>query len=457
MKKIIVFIILFVSVKSFAQVEAMQDITAQRAITAAGKPNGAKTEMKIGKEGGSLRSSDGKLQLVIPRGAIAKKTGFSILPITNMAPNGNGKAYRLEPSGIKFEEPVQLIFHYSDEELADSTQLLLGIAMQDNSGQWYGLRKFVADTFAKTISGNISHFSDWSTFESIKLYPSYKRLKVKKTLDLTIDLVSGEEEELSMLNSDELSPLTKMKIPWTVTFKANEIINGNAAVGRIAVHSKVFTTYKAPDLVPAKNPVAVTAELKGISYKYRGTVFRDLTLVSNILVYDNAYEVTMVSSISSTAGSVLGMVTYKDTGSFVVSVNGKEVKLIEKVNKNASDEFSYKGNCDIKLLNPGSNHGLIHITGVNQIGFLPGSATHSDLPTIGITFKQMPVRLSSLLITCPETRPYTSSDNGMMSMIPALPGVIFFKIQEGEHIIHQVGKEGDELYQKFTVKQIKED
>ena len=41
--------------------------------------------------------------------------------------------------------------------------------MQDDKGQWYGLNKFTLDTVAKTISGNINHFSVWATYDKLKL------------------------------------------------------------------------------------------------------------------------------------------------------------------------------------------------------------------------------------------------------------------------------------------------
>jgi hypothetical protein len=142
MKKILVVIHLLTSLFAFAQNEVAEDTIARPAITEAGKPDGTRNEMKIGKDGGTITSSDGQMVLVIPEGAVSKKTTFSIQPITNMVPNGNGQAYRLEPSGIQFQKPVKLIFHYTPEESADSAQLLMGIAMQDNTGQWFSLKKF---------------------------------------------------------------------------------------------------------------------------------------------------------------------------------------------------------------------------------------------------------------------------------------------------------------------------
>ena len=319
-------------------------LLATPVITAVGKPNGKKTEIKINKDGGSLKSSDGMAELIFPAGAVSKKTNISIQPITNLMTNGNGMAYRFEPSGIQFQKPVQVIFHYDEEETKDSMQLLLGIAMQDDKRQWHSLNNAVADTVAKTISGSINHFSDWGKFDKIKIDPSYGRLKVKKSMNLTINIVSaeGDGEELT-----ELSPIKKKKIPWNAIWMANEIVNGNATEGKIAVTSRSSVKYTAPATLPPKNPVAVTADLTGMVYrtKIKGvpTTFEKLRLVSNILVYDDAYEVTMITEIQDPTGTCLGGTTYRDTGSFVVSLNGREARVIEKVNKNISASLNYSG------------------------------------------------------------------------------------------------------------------
>ena len=78
MKIIFALIFLFFSARMAAQNNKMQDTAATSAITAIGKPDGEKAEMKIGKDGGNITSSDGKVELIIPEGAISKKTIFSI-------------------------------------------------------------------------------------------------------------------------------------------------------------------------------------------------------------------------------------------------------------------------------------------------------------------------------------------------------------------------------------------
>ncbi len=75
MKEIITVVYLFFSFAVSAQNNAAADTTAGPVITKAGKPDGEKTEIKVTKnEGGSIKSSDGKIELIIPAGAVSKNT-----------------------------------------------------------------------------------------------------------------------------------------------------------------------------------------------------------------------------------------------------------------------------------------------------------------------------------------------------------------------------------------------
>ena len=457
MKKLIGFIFLFASVNVFAQ-NAAEDTAAIPAITAIGKPDGKLSELKIGKEGGSLNSSDGKVTLIIPGGAISKKTTFSIQPITNTMPNGNGMAYRLEPSGIQFQKPVQLIFNYDEEESADTMQLLMGIAMQDDKGQWFGLKKFALDTIAKTLIGNINHFSTWAIFDKLKLVglPDIQRLRVKKWAGLA--LIGVGESPKS--DEDEFAELVTWKPPAKLIWRANNIIKGNDEEGKLAKGSinesnGRFNDYKAPDNIPKQNPVAISVELIGASIKYNTGIFKSLKLVKNILIYDHAYEVRMISSIDGFAGS-LGKVTYQDTGSFVISLKKNEGKIIEKVNKNASALLNYSGgDCNAKLLKQGT--GNIHISGTPVIKVTPPSSPEKGA-WIEINFKRYPVLLPLLQFTCPKLTITNAQGNAMISgLMPAFPIQIKFEAIEGEQTIMQFGKPGDPAYAKFTVKKLKEE
>jgi hypothetical protein len=465
MKKITALVLLFVSADLLAQNNAAKDTATTPVITAVGKPNGKVTAIKITKEGGSLKSSDGLAELVFPSGAVSKKTDISIQPITNAMNNGNGNAYRFEPSGIQFKKPVQLIFHYDEEQIKDSLQLLLGIAMQDDKGQWYGLNNTELDTVAKTISGSINHFSDWGNFTAIKLYPASARLKVSKSHDLVIDLITneGDGDEVAPLgNSDAafLSALRSRNIPWRAAWRATS--------GSITRESKTRATYTAPATVPAQDPVAVTAELTGLSYTTRvrgaSVTFNSLKLVSNILVFDDAYEVTMISETQGEAGSCLGAASYRDTGSFVVSLNGAQARIIERVNRNTSAFLNYEGGrCwNYKILKNGT--GDIHIAGTPVINVTPPTAPGRSA-TIEIKFSHVPTVFPLFQVTCKcddaPGGPITSTNQKgvamMESLLPAQPIYVKFEAKEGEQVLWVFGQPGGPLYAKFTVKQLKED
>ena len=449
MKKIIVIIFLFAAVNVSAQDIPVEDTTSKPAITEIGKPDGEKSEMEIGKDGGSFTSSDGKVNLIIPEGAVSKKTTFSIQPVTNLMPNGNGKAYRLEPSGIQFQKPVQLVFHYDPEESEDSMQLLMGIAMQDDKGQWYGLNEFTLDTVAKTISGNINHFSIWAEYDKLKLIVFSNnnsnidgltpRLKVKNWAGLAIIGVGVTPKPATENSNDKLSELSTWMPPNKLIWRVNKIIKGDDVVGKL-VKGEIdeskgrFNDYKAPDNIPKQNPVAISVELVGASDKFKGVTYKNLKLVRNILIYeDNTYEVKMTSYIDMPAGGS-GTATYQDSGSFVVSLYGKEAEIIEKSNKNTSDKFHIElSGCTCKTLISGS--GYIHMIGAQSITVTP--ATPTQPARVKIQFIRTPLILPILEFTCTADKGRTftrttAQANAMFAMMPAFPWSIEFTAKEGE-------------------------
>ena len=80
MKKIIIGILLFLSIHASAQTDAAVDTIARNTVIVFGKDDGVKTEIKIGKAGGSISSADGVVTLIFPEDALPKKTNISIQP-----------------------------------------------------------------------------------------------------------------------------------------------------------------------------------------------------------------------------------------------------------------------------------------------------------------------------------------------------------------------------------------
>src|SRR5690242_13074401 len=96
--------------------------------TAVGTPVGSPSTATIDGSGGSLTSPDGRLEVIIPAGALSAETSISIQPVTNEAPLGAGLSYSLTPHGQQFTKPATIRFHYTEEDVLGSDDLSLAVA-----------------------------------------------------------------------------------------------------------------------------------------------------------------------------------------------------------------------------------------------------------------------------------------------------------------------------------------
>ena len=457
MKKSVFFILLLTSITASAQSNAAEDTAAKPAITAIGTPNGEKTEKKIGKDGGSITSADGKMRLIIPEGAVLKKTTFSIQPTTNLMPNGFGQSYQMEPAGIDFEKPLQVIFYYTDDDTKDHSPELLSIATQNDKGQWLAPTKVTTDTVTKTITAEAWHFSTFVSYYLAEINPLSARVKVNGNLRLQITGITHYTGgEVYDENHHEI-PL-KVRVESAEIWKVNGIVKGNSTTGLISASHDYTAIFQAPAQVPAQNPVAVTVQENFYGdTKYAGR-WRVPVLVSNITIYDGDYEVKMISTMDGGAGSQLGAVKYKDSGSFIISLNEKNAKVTTIENTNAF--FTYKGKCTVVQLQPGA--GNINIIGVQDIKIIP-AASPGENPWIEILFVRSPTIFPLLQFTCPQPHgrgTYTANSalaNGIGMSIPAFPQSVRFEAKAGEQTILKLGDEGGEIYARFTVRQLKDE
>ncbi|HEY8733802.1 MAG TPA: hypothetical protein VIL90_04500 [Puia sp.] len=283
--------------------------------TPIGTPLGTIATKTIGANGGSVASTDGKAELVFPAGVLTTNTDISIQAITNNAPNGVGNAYRLLPEGIQFTQPVTLKFHYTAEDLAVTLGDLMGIAFQDSTGIWYRVNSFTNDTANKIISASIQHFSGWTQFDVMRILPVTTSVKVKNTVDLTIEFVDPGSDE-------GLAPLIQKTKP--VKWSVNGNPGGNATVGTIS-GSTYNVTYTAPAKVPSVNPVEVQAELP-FALKFHGVTFNKLLLISHINVTDNEKYLLEIRITESTPPFV-----YTDSSSIIFDINSDQTVLISDI------------------------------------------------------------------------------------------------------------------------------
>jgi hypothetical protein len=182
---------------------------------AKGVPAGAPVTRQIDVAGGTIFSDDGRTELIIPPGALSDPITISIQTINSTLPLSLAGAYRLEPNGLQFEQPVTIRIHYTDEQVANSSPEILFIGYQDPSDVWRALKDSHVDMDSKTISASISHFSDWTVFEEYSLSASSNAVSPGETSNLHVirnGFLDGDAFEyiLSDTSSNWLAPLDDM-------------------------------------------------------------------------------------------------------------------------------------------------------------------------------------------------------------------------------------------------------
>src|ERR1035437_7466150 len=283
-------------------------VVTHRPPTPVGTAIGSPSSATIDASGGSVRSTDGRLDVIIPAGALSTATVLSIQPVTNEAPGGAGVGFSLTPNGQQFSQPVTLRFHYGDSDRAGTDINALAIATQKDDRIWYAFNTTTLDSAAGTLSGSTTHFSGYSLFNKFRIVPDHAQIKVNTSQALEVRFASDAPVDNDP--NDDLTPLATFvtypnasQVKWTV----NGNTLGVTEDGLVSPTSgSSTTTYTAPSTTDAmsSNPAAVTAEvdLPGPSKLY---------LISNIKVTNGpavsgriTLSVTLTGSQTYTHGEV---------------------------------------------------------------------------------------------------------------------------------------------------------
>jgi hypothetical protein len=288
MKKILTPFLFILSLYANAQKDTMGIRFSDS--TAIGTPDGKLMSRQIGPQGGNIASDDGRVELIFPAGALTSNTVISIQPTTNLAPNGVGKSYWFEPSGIQFKKPVQIIFHYTAKEAEICPPDWMSLGIQTKNSKWSFVNYENYDSISKTLKGYIHHFSGASNINDIQLRADRNELGVN---DYTyIDVV-----DISILRPPELRAFefAELNNNAPVLWYANEVLNGNAKTGRIRMQqvqqsrsTRVMTAvFTAPEYLPPVNAVAIWAEV------YRKTKSGKM-LMRRLRCYIEIYDVSLL-------------------------------------------------------------------------------------------------------------------------------------------------------------------
>lgn len=460
MHKIIVFFLL-ISINNYGQDNQREkDSILLFAPTEKGVPDGEPVSEKISPAGGRLISSDKKVEIIIPAGALPSETLISIQPVTNLSTSGIGKTYRFEPSGLKFLVPAKLVFHYSDQDTTDGSPQLMSVSTQDAKGSWLRLTNVKVDTELKTVAGTTLHFSEFSMSWTLVMWAHRNKVKVDNEV--------GVELYLTPINRPLTDASTKEMIDaynqwfdyqqqnprnWSV----NGIPHGDGIVGKIIeIEDEFNVIYKAPVKVPDGNPVDIEIEVRGVEIEGR---FINVTRKCRVRVFDNLYKVSMIATMKSgDRRSWGGTKTYSDEGSFIVNLDNKNPYLIDLNNKLET----MTDNCSKVVLNPNSNTGLIHITQVKKIIVTPPAASGGDR-IVEVLFEQRPVEFTKVKYNCPPPPGFKGGSakgntaDAFIFSIPAIPIYIKFIAKEEEQILEERGRPGTEVYYKIWVQKVEDE
>jgi hypothetical protein len=223
-------------------------------------PIGGAVQAEIGPAGGRLSSPGGGLAMVVPAGAVASTTVFSIQAVENRAPGGRGSAFQLLPSG-PLAKPVTLTFGYSDFVALGAEPALLGIAYQGADGAWRRVPSTV-DTTARTIQASVDHFTIFTVVAALRLNPAAASVASGRQQVFYLD----ECFETQMLTPPvshfrcEGSGAPNIAGYTVLGWSVNGVPNGSAALGTIDPDADAVALYTAP--TTSVTPLAVTVGVK---------------------------------------------------------------------------------------------------------------------------------------------------------------------------------------------------
>jgi hypothetical protein len=301
-------------------------------ITPIGDTAGSPVSASIGANGGTLTSSDGRVQLIIPPGALSQTTNITIQPILNYCPGGLGLAYDLLPNGTKFAIPASLVFHYTDDDVNGTEPLLLASAFQDSANAWVlnDTEKDV-DTVNKKISFDVNHFTVYNMFPEVVVTADPFSLRESQTSNVKVQIrVATQGKTKTYVRYYDVA--ASLISNWTLEYGF-----GTSADGTITGSGNSIV-YMAPSNIDKDREVYVSCELNTpLTVKLKGNVTRTLQKLHEetaikLLSGSFSFDVSMKVVLHQTSLFISDV--YTDSATMQVDIKYKDV-TISNVKNNA--------------------------------------------------------------------------------------------------------------------------
>jgi len=229
----------------------------------------------IGPAGGSIRSSDGRLTLRVPAGALSQPVTLSFQQTTNNAPQGTGPGYQLLPSGITFARPAHLTLAYGRAETEGSSAEALTLAVTEGSG-WYAIGGGSVDPGRQTLTVPLDATAPslpaaasprtilapgpnyFAVIRSWEFYPSGRRVVTGyERVRFSVNFVGYSSSFFNQGRVFLSSSPNEVEVSYWVNGASPGV---HPEEGTIAVEG-LTAVYTAPRCPPRRNPVLIYATI----------------------------------------------------------------------------------------------------------------------------------------------------------------------------------------------------
>ena len=273
------------------------------ALCACGQPE---AQSGIGVTGGTIRSSDGRISLEIPPGALARQTMISIRELDNGSlPSGGVKntGFELLPDGLTFAKPVKLTLAYGAEAVgADPTWLRVVQILDDGH---IALPDPATDQpRSGMVSALLHHFSKYALAD-LKLANATVTTTKKKITDVDVLFVvdnsnSMEEEQANLAKNFPrfIQKLEQAKLDYRIGVVSTDLGAGSYSIPTCgAGDGGKLRTKPSPYLPGCPMPKDPWIESKGgVSNVPGGDVTAAFSCMARIGVGGCGFEQTLESA-----------------------------------------------------------------------------------------------------------------------------------------------------------------
>lgn len=221
-----------------------------------GLPDGGFVEKTMNASGGVITSTDGKLRLSVPAGALTTSTVVSIQAIKNTVPLGTGSSFRILPADLSLSKPVTITLAYNEAELDGVDEEALDLTTQDNAGTWKRMKRTQLNRSNKTLTVETDHLGDFSFSGNYLLSPRKAGLAAGETTQLTVNTVqeknTDEDEEEAPLGG--IIPISNSGDfdTWNASGPGTIKVNGSTA------------EFTAPSSINGTETTDITVVLKNV-------------------------------------------------------------------------------------------------------------------------------------------------------------------------------------------------